>query len=55
MTGKELKALKRMYKAAVHKDKSIFFAKINGEKTELLTAYAKYLIEYWDQKLKNNK
>lgn len=54
MNGKDLRELKRLYKVAVKKNKSIFVTKINGQKTELLTAYAKYLIEYWD-KLKNNK
>jgi hypothetical protein len=48
-TPEKLKELKRDYNKALKNNSESFFF----EEQEMLTAYAKYLIEYLDSKFKN--
>lgn len=47
-----LSVLKKHYSKAVEQKLSQFTIKKKGEKAELLTAYAKYMIEYLDGQYK---
>jgi len=46
----EMKLFRKEYKKAVKENKKIFY--FNGQ--EILTDYAKYLLEYYDLKIKSN-
>jgi len=50
-TEKKYKELKQLYKIACDTGKDIF----TFEDNELLTAYAKYLIQYLSEKFERNK